>query len=92
MTWALCTDVRCRFLDEEDADFAAIFSLSDYHLQLLNATLDMRDNNWSIRQAAGNSMCSKSSLHRFIHTELPYLSTALYDSIINILKRHRRRK
>ena len=89
MTWA---DVWSRLIAVGDSDISVIISLSEHHLQLLNATLDLIDNDWSIRKAANNSMCSKSSLHRFIHADLPYLSIELYDSAINVLRKHRRKK
>lgn len=47
----------------------------------------MLEYGWSINYSAKNANISKSSLHRYIHNELPYQDDEKYGCVKNIIKK-----
>lgn len=69
------------------------FDLDSRTKELLDATVDLVDNNWSLKQASDNSMCySKSTIAKFINNELRHVSFELYQVARRTLNNHKNRR
>lgn len=69
-------------------DGITVYDLTPRQAKLLDACIFLVDNNTSLRTTARNTYYSKSTIHRFIHTELRSVSFELYKCAKRVLNSH----
>ena len=69
-------------------DGITVYDLTLRQAKLLDACIFLVDNNTSLRTTARNTSYSKSTIHRFIHTELRSVSFELYECAKRVLNSH----
>ena len=69
-------------------DDITVYDLAPRQAKLLDACIFLVDNNTSLRTTARNTSYSKSTIHRFIHTELRSVSFELYKCAKRVLNSH----
>ena len=69
-------------------DGITVYDLTLRQAKLLDACIFLVDNNTSLRTTARYTSFSKSTIHRFIHTELRSVSFELYKCAKRVLNSH----
>lgn len=68
------------------------YELSSNEQHLLDACIWIVDNRATIRQAEANCSVARSTLHKWIHTNLKSISFELYQCVCHVLKSNQRNR
>lgn len=72
-------------------DSVCIWSLSDHDIRILDAAVDLVENNYTLRELAVNSMIPRSTLCDYFKFSLRQLSYELYTSVRKVLIKNKQK-